>query len=459
MASHFHRQKPYSPAARRFVAAFLIMIALVLGIYDGASLWNKKTPPRFHLKGRLAEPYRLGLDLEGGAHLVYQADFSNINVGDKSDAMQGLRDVVERRVNAFGVGEPVVQVNQVGSNWRLIVELPGEKDIQAAIRYIGATPLLEFRELRDASSTERILALQSEGKEINTDPYFLPAELTGRYLKKAVLEFDPTTNAPTIAIEFDSDGAQLFEEVTKRNIGNPVGIYLDGIQRSAPTVQEQITGGKAVITGQFTLAEAQSIVRDLNSGALPVPVVLMSQQTVDASLGAVSLLASLKAGLIGFIIVAIFMIFWYRLPGILAVFALGVYTSIILALFKIFPVTLTVAGIAGFVLSIGMAVDANILIFERMKEELRRGRALPDAVSEGFLRAWTSIRDSNFSSLITAAVLYYFGTSVVRGFAVTLFIGIIISMFTALTVTRTFLLATLRKSASTKWYLSGFSKM
>ena len=458
MAFDQKRKKTYSPAARRVAAFFLIVAALIVGVFDASALWNLKAPENLRLSGWLAEPFRLGLDLQGGAHLVYQADFSTVEVADHAEAMQGLRDVIERRVNAFGVGEPVVQVNKVGNDWRLIVELPGERDIQSAIKYIGATPLLEFRELRDASSTERILVAQAKGEEKNTDPYFLPAELTGRYLKRAALEFDQTTNAPTISIEFNSEGAKLFEDITKRNVGRPVGIYLDGIQRSAPNVQETISGGKAVITGQFSMAEAQSIVRDLNSGALPVPIELVSQQTVDASLGAESLLASLRAGLIGFIIVGFFMILWYRLPGILAVFALLVYASIMLALFKMIPVTLTVAGIAGFVLSVGMAVDANILIFERMKEELRRGKSLPDAMSEGFARAWTSLRDSNISSLITAAILYWLGTSVVRGFALTLGIGILVSMFTALTVTRTFLLATLWKSARARLYLSGFSK-
>jgi len=449
-------KKTFSVGKRRLAAVVLLILGLGLGVYDGAIFWNKKAPERLRLRGSLAAPYHLGLDLQGGAHLVYQADFSNIKVDSESDAMQGLRDVIERRVNAFGVGEPLVQVNRVGNYWRLIVELPGEKDVETAIKYIGQTPLLEFREPRDASTTQQILDAQKQGQDLGEDPYFLPAVLTGRYLQNAQLEFDQNTNAPYIGVAFNGDGAKLFEDLTAKYIGQPIGIFLDGQLRSAPVVQDKIVGGKAVITGQFTLDQAKSIVRDLNSGALPVPIALVSQQTVEASLGQISLLASLRAGLIGLVVVALFMILWYRLPGVLAVIALLVYTSIVLALFKFIPVTLTVAGIAGFILSIGMAVDANILIFERMKEELRSGKPLQDAMQEGFARAWTSIRDSNVSSLITSAILYWLGTSVVRGFAFTLALGIVISMFTALTVTRTLLLATLRKNGSRFLYISGF---
>ena len=451
-------RKSYSIAKRRLAAVFLLLLGLALGVYDAAAVWNERVPERLRLRGYLAAPYRLGLDLQGGTHLVYQADFSTVSIDDPGSAMQGLRDIIERRVNTFGVAEPVVQVNRVGDNWRLIVELAGVKDTEAAIRYIGATPLLEFREPRDASSTEKILEAQARGELSDQDPYFLTAKLTGRYLKRATVEFDQNTNVPKIGIEFNDEGAKIFEEITERNVGLPVGIYIDGVRLSEPTVNEAIRGGQAVITGQFDLDYVKTMVRNLNSGALPVPIGLVSQQTVEASLGKVSLGASLRAALIGLIIVAAFMIFWYRLPGVLAVLALLVYTAVTLAVFKFINLTFTVAAIAGFVLSVGMAVDANILIFERMKEELGRGQSLADAMFEGFARAWTSIRDSNISSLITAAILYWLGTSVVRGFALTLAIGILVSMFTALTVSRTFLLATLRKNGSKFLYLSGFSK-
>lgn len=449
----------YSPTKRRLAAVFLLALAAVIFIYDAAPLWNDRVPELLRLKGLLAEGYRLGLDLQGGTHLVYEADLSAIAGGEKSEAMQGLRDVVERRVNRFGVTEPVVQVNNVGDSWRLIVELAGVKDVNQAIQFIGRTPLLEFREPRIASSTEEILAAQQKGEQLNIDPYFKPnAELTGRYLSRAEVQFDPNTQTPLIGLQFNDEGALIFEELTKKYIGQPIGIYLDGILRSAPNVNEAISGGQAVITGQFTVPEARSIVRDLNSGALPVPISLISQQTVEASLGRESLRDSLKAGAIGFLIVAVFMMLWYRLPGILAVVALLVYAVLSLALFKMLGVTFSVAAIAGFILSIGMAVDANILIFERTKEELRRGKGLADALHEGFDRAWTSIRDSNVSSLITAVILYWLGTSVVRGFATTLALGILISMFTALTVSKTFLLATLFKKSPKILYFSGFSK-
>lgn len=434
----------FSPGKRRLAALILILFAFLIGVYDAGSFWNRHVSPWLRIGGTLAEPYRLGLDLQGGTHLVYQANFEGVTVSDKSEAMEGLRDVIERRVNAFGVSEPVVQVNRKGDDWRLIVELAGVRDIQEAIRLIGKTPQLEFREV-DPTST--------------TTTEFLPAALTGTYLQHAEVRFDQQTNQPYISVTFNSEGAKLFEELTARNVGKPLGIFLDGELTQAPTVQEKISGGEAVITGQFTLDEAKSHVRDLNSGALPVPINLISQQSVEASLGRTSLDASLKAAAVGFLLVAVFMIFFYRLPGALAVIALLIYAAINLALYKLIPVTLTVAGISGFILSLGMAVDANILIFERLKEELRRGKPLPEAVSEGFKRAWTSIRDSNVSSLITASILYYFGTSVVRGFAVTLAIGILVSMFSALTVTRIFLLATLRKrTQSAFWYLSGLSK-
>lgn len=449
----------YSPTKRRLAAVFLLAAAAVIFIYDAAPYWNARVPEALQLKGALGEGYRLGLDLQGGTHLVYEANLAAIASGEKSEAMQGLRDVVERRVNRFGVTEPVVQVNNVGDSWRLIVELAGVRDVKQAIQFIGATPLLEFREARTASSTEAILEAQKKGEMLDTDPYFLSnAKLTGRYLSRADIQFDPTTNAPIIGLQFNDEGAKLFEELTSANIGRPLGIFLDGSMRSAPNVNEAISGGRAVITGQFTVQEARSIVRDLNSGALPVPISLISQQTVEASLGQESLRDSLRAGIIGFLIVAVFMILWYRLPGVLAVAALLVYAILSLALFKLLGVTFSVAAIAGFILSIGMAVDANILIFERTKEELRRGKGLSDALHEGFDRAWTSIRDSNVSSLITAVILYWLGTSVVRGFATTLALGILISMFTALTVSKTFLLATLFKKSPKILYFSGFSK-
>lgn len=377
---------------------------------------------------------KLGLDLQGGTHLVYEGNLKDIPEDARRDAMESARDVIERRVNAFGVSEPLVQVSGVN---RIIVELPGIKDINEAIDLIGQTPFLEFRE--ENPNPPEAVADESGQVTINGDELFLPTGLTGKEFKRATLEFDQRTGAPQISLQFDAEGTKKFADITSRNINKRVAIFLDGQILSAPTVQSAITDGAAVITGQFTVSEAKELITRLNSGALPVPIQLIEQQNVGATLGLVSVQKSVAAGLIGFALVALFMILFYRLPGVLAVVALSIYAVITLALFKLFGITLTLAGIAGFILSVGMAVDANILIFERLKEELRRGRTLEHAVEEGFKRAWLSIRDSNVSSLITTFILGYFGTSIIRGFAITLSIGILVSMFTAITMTRTFL--------------------
>jgi len=307
---------------------------------------------------------------------------------------------------------------------------------------IGETPALDFREEKSPEETQRILDLQKQNDQsaLYEDPYFgHPTALTGKYLQNAQVSFDQNMGKPEIDLQFNEEGAKLFEELTSKNVNKRIAIYLDGQPISAPTVQEAISGGKARITGTFTLEEAKTLVKRLNAGALPVPIKLINQETIGASLGKISLMQSLLAGLIGLLAVAVFMMLWYRLPGLLAVLALLVYTAVVLAIFKLIPVTLTLAGIAGFILSIGMAVDANILIFERTKEELKSGKSLGGAIDEGFKRAWTSIRDSNVSSLITCLILFWLGTSVIKGFALTLAIGIVISLFSAITVTRTFL--------------------
>ncbi|MBI3952443.1 MAG: protein translocase subunit SecD [Candidatus Doudnabacteria bacterium] len=377
---------------------------------------------------------RLGLDLQGGTHLVYQGDLKDIPSDAKTQAMESARDVIERRVNAFGVSEPVIQLS--GTD-RVIVELPGIKDVNEAINQIGQTPFLEFKE--ENPNPPEVAPDASGTINVDSNELFLPTGLTGKEFKRASLEFEQRTGAPQISLQFDAEGTKKFSDITSRNIGKRVAIFLDGQILSAPTVQSAITDGRAVITGQFSVDEAKQLVTRLNSGALPVPIKLISQQNVGATLGLASMQKSVIAGLIGFILVALFMVAYYRLPGFLAVLALSIYTALSLMVFKMLNVTLTLAGIAGFILSIGMAVDANILIFERMKEELRRGKTLRQAVEDGFARAWLSIRDSNVSSLITTFLLGYFGTSIVRGFAVTLSIGILLSMFTAITVTRTFL--------------------
>jgi len=500
--------------------------------WPGASFFNKFFP-------------HLGLDLQGGTHLVYQADMSQIALKDQSAALEGVRDVIERRINAFGVSEPVVQT--AGNN-RLIVELAGISDVAQAIKMIGETPLLEFKEegaeapqalsetelaevnkyndeakkkaeeinqralagedfatlakeySEDSGSKDNggdlgwqkrgifvpefdqaifvdlkkgeitpapvqtqfgyhvikkvdergsgdnlevlsshILIATRPTEQQSGEPQWLNTNLSGKHLKRADVQFDQTAGSPQVSLEFNDEGKTLFKELTQKNINKRIAIFLDGQIISAPVVNEVIPEGKAVITGNFSLAEAKLLAQRLNAGALPVPINLISQQTIGASLGNIYMEKSLIAGVIGLLAVAFFMITYYRLPGLLAIVALGTYSLIVLAIFEIWPITLTLAGIAGFILSIGMAVDANILIFERMKEELLLGKPLNFAVEEGFRRAWLSIRDSNFSSIITCVILAWFGSSIIKGFAITLAIGILVSMFSAITVTRTYL--------------------
>ncbi len=428
----------------RFFAIFLLLMGALLGYFIVAPYFNPGS-----VFDRL--PFRLGLDLRGGVHLVYRADVASLkssSASEISEAMAGLRDVIERRVNFFGVTEPLIQVEQTGSalnplnrEQRLIVELPGVVDLNEAIKMIGATPYLEFKIERPEAERDAILEAQKNNQRLDEDSYFIPTQLTGRYLKKATLNFDQTTYAPSILLEFNKEGEELFAKITKENVAKRVAIYLDGAPISVPVVKEEITSGRAQITGDFKPQEAKELVRNLNSGALPIPINLISQQSVGASLGEIALWRGLFAGIVGILAVALFLILWYRLPGLSSVFALCIYVVLVLLLFKLIPVTLTAAGIAGFILSVGMAVDANILIFERMKEEIRLGRAFQTAMEEGFRRAWPSIRDSNISSLITCVILYWLGTSMVKGFALTLGIGILVSMFSAIVVSRTFLLS------------------
>ena len=523
----------------------------------GASFWNKFD---FHL----------GLDLKGGTHLLYQADTSKIDNQDADSAVEGVRDVIERRVNAFGVAEPVVQVNKSqAGDYRIIVELAGIKDVNQAIYMIGETPLLEFKEQNPSFTNQQINLTPEQQKELDTyneaaskkaeeinkralagedfaklskefseDPgskdnggdldwatkgtfveefekaifddlksgqitpapvksqfgyhiikkmderqaqevgatatvngtttpveinntevlsahiliktktaadivptvdQWLNTQLSGKHLKRASVQYTQNTGEPEVSLEFNDEGGKLFEEITERNVGKPVAIFLDGNPISVPTVNEKITGGKAVITGRFNLKESKDLVEKLNAGALPVPIELISQKTVGPSLGKKSVEQSLLAGLWGLLAVAAFMLLYYRLPGLISVLALTIYTLIVLALFKLLNVTLTLSGIAGFIMSIGMAVDANVLIFERLKEELRNGRSYGSALEEGFKRAWPSIRDSNVSTFITCAILLWVGTSVMKGFAVTLAIGIAVSMFSAIAVSRSFM--------------------
>ncbi len=412
-----------------FITLFLIVLLTAFCIYLANPYGARISSKTFF--------YKLGLDLQGGTNLVYQGDLSRIDPALSRDAMSSVRDVIERRINAFGVAEPVIQVS---GNDRLIIELPGIKDIDAAIRLIGQTPALEFFEQNPDFPIPADPNTEVDPREL----FSLPTELTGAHLKRAEVTYGNNTQAlanPQVSLQFDSEGTRLFAEITRKNLNKPVAIFLDGELLSAPVVQSEITNGQAVITGDFTLEDAKTLATRLNSGALPVPIKLLSQQNIGPTLGEQSIRLSVTAGIIGFASVAIFMIVYYGLPGVLAVVALLVYASISLSIFKIFNITLSLAGITGFILSVGMAIDANILIFERTREELRRGKDIIPSIEDGFDRAWSSIHDSNISSLITTFVLGYFGSSIIRGFAITLSIGILVSIFTAITVTRTFLRA------------------
>lgn len=431
----------------------LALIILLIGV--GLAFFVFKSEPKLNknfdktysfLKNH---PFRLGLDLSGGSHLVYKADVSQVPSGQVSDSMNALRDVIERRVNLFGVSEPVVQTQEggigSGGEEKLIVDLPGITDVEKATEMIGQTPLLEFKIEAPKDDKPKEVKVGKDGKVSldagSFEPQYVSTELTGRYLKKAILEFDQNTREPKVGLQFDDTGTKLFAEITKNNVGKVVAIYLDGAPISTPVVREEITGGTAQISGSFTPVEAKQLVGRLNSGALPVPITLLSKQTIGAILGDNALFAGLKAAIIGFLVVALFLVLWYRLPGLIAVLSLLIYVTIILTLFKLLPVTLTAAGIAGFIISIGVAVDANVLIFERVKEELRSGRTIADSVSAGFSRAWFSIRDSNTSSIITAVILFWFGTSLIKGFALTLGMGVLVSMLSAITISRIFLYA------------------
>jgi len=410
----------------------IIAIIFLLAFFAG----NLVFPQLLKLPHFPKIPFKLGLDLQGGSHLVYEANLSQIEEKDKGEAMSGVRDVIERRVDLFGVREPLVQVQ----GERLVVELAGVKDISEAIKMIGQTPYLEFREPKE--NYEEILAANQKVLESGEGEFQYPFKttlLTGKYLKKAEISFDRTTSQPLVLLQFNEEGSKIFEELTSRNIGKPLAIYIDQALISAPTVQESISGGKAQITGRFTIDEAKELSRNLNAGALPVPINLISQQTVGPILGKISLAESLKAGIFGFLAILLFMIVFYRFPGFFASLSLMIYVVFLLALFKLIPVTLTLAGIAGFILSMGMAVDANILIFSRMREELREGKSYLISIEEGFRRAWPSIRDGNFTTILVGLILFGFGTSFVKGFAFTLVIGNLVGMFTAIFITNNLL--------------------
>jgi len=408
----------------RLWAIIIILISGLLALYLNNTYQTK--------------PFKLGLDLNGGIHLIYQADTSKIAKEDIGQSMETLKQVIEARVNAFGVSEPIIQTEGMD---KLIVELPGVNDTQKAVDLIGQTPVLEFALAEEVSTTTPGTTTPS------TETILVPTELSGKYIETARVEYDTRTNKPMIGIVFNDEGAKLFAEITKNNVGKPLAILLDGQVISAPMIQGEIVGGQAQITGTFSIQEANQLSRSLKYGALPVAIELVGTQTIGASLGVEALHKSIDAGIYGFIIVSIFLILCYGLRGIIASIALVIYTILNLVIFKVFGIVLTSAGLAAFIISIGMAVDGNILIFARMKEELKKGKSKFDALQDGFNRAWPSIRDSNISSMITAIILYAFAASpLIKGFALVFFIGVAVSMFTSVTVSKNLLLAISKKN-------------
>lgn len=530
-------------AKRRFRFSGVIILGLVVGIISYPRM-VEFIPPLF----RLVENLKVneGLDLQGGIHLEYKADVSQVPSEKVEEALAAAEAVIERRVNAFGVGEPLVQRSRSGEAEHIIVELPGVKDIEQAKQMIKETPFLEFREQsapdpeivkqfetmnqNTKKQAETILERAKNGedfsalaKEFSQDPgskdnggdldfttkgAFVPefdavlfdtnfkkgdvfgtlvespygwhiikkmdergegdtleirashilflkrsveqypelnwtaTGLSGKHLKNAVVDYQSQgVGSPQVSLQFDAEGTELFAAITKKNIGKPVAIFLDNEIISQPTVQSEIVAGQAVITGNFTMQDANDLVKRLNEGALPVPITLVGQQSVDASLGQSALKQSLFAGLVGLGAVAIFMIVYYRFLGLIAVLALLLYTAMLLAIFKLsvftpFAITVTLSGIAGFILSIGIAVDANVLIFERTREELSYGKGVAKSIKEGFRRAWPSIRDGHVSTLITTVILIGSGTGFVKGFAIILALGVLLSLFTAVVLVR-----------------------
>ena len=433
--------------APRFLLWFIIVLTIV------AVLINLPSLKFLHVKKDLS--FRRGLDLAGGTSLTYKANMSGIDKDKRGEALNAAKTVIERRINLFGVSEPLIQTAIGRNDYRIIVELPGV-NIQQAKSIIGTTAELSFWEkgatsagvlVKSKSDLETLFATQSAYpisvvQVLGTNPR--KTNLTGRDLRETQIAFDPNTSKPQVQLNFTEGGAKKFADITKRNVNKIVAIVLDDMVIEAPKVNQPIENGNAVITGSFTYDTAKVLQTQLNAGALPVPLIPLQQHSIDPTLGSASLQKSLFAGFLGLGIIVIFMMVLYGKLGIAASLALTLYTMLVLSIFKLsnltpYSITVTLSGIAGFILSIGMAVDANILIFERMKEEIRLGKSKDLALDLGFSRAWSSIRDSNASTLITSVVLYQFGTGVVRGFALVLAIGVLVSMFSAIVVTRTFL--------------------
>lgn len=390
---------------------------------------------------------KLGLDIQGGTQVTLRADMSAISEADRPTALSAAQEVLLRRVDLYGVNEPLVQTSRTANEYRIIVELAGVDDPAEALALIGTTAQLDFRLASDDLTTATTSADAFFGG-------FVPTDLTGKDLSRATVNFDPQTNEPIIALQFTPDGRKKFADITGKNVNKVLGIFLDGFPLMLPVINQAIMDGEAVITGGFSLEEAKNLSIQLNAGALPVPIQVIEQRTIGASLGQEAVARSVEAGVIGIGLVMVLMIALYGWSGLIANLALSMYAVYTVALYKLLGVTITLPGIAGLLLTIGMAVDANILIFERMKEELRAGKPFEVAMKQGFGRAWDSIKDANIATIFVSLVLInpldisFLNTSgLVRGFGITLLIGVVVSLFTGVVVTRTLMLLFLKERA------------
>lgn len=413
---------------KKLLVLIAVLIILWIDIPKNTKIFNRE----INSLGKL--DIKLGLDLKGGSHLVFEANTKGIKQEDLAQSLEATRDIIERRVNFFGVSEPSVQTVKSGSNYKIEVDLPGITNVKDAIDKIGKTAQLTFKE----ASGKVNIATSSGFVAFDSNPL-----LTGKDVKKASVSIDSTSGKPQVSLEFSKEGNKKFAEATKRNVGKPIGIFLDDFVLSTPIVQQEILDGNAVINGSFTTDEAKKLAQDINGGALPIPIKLVEQKNVGPSLGAEEISKSIIAGIIGLSAVLLFMIVYYGKMGLIANLALIIYGFLALAIFKLFSVVLTLSGVAGFLLSIGMAVDSNILIFERIKEELRKKNNMEIAIKIGFGRAIDAIKDANFTTLIVAFILFnplnwgflpQFG--LVRGFALTLMIGVGTSLFTGVFITK-----------------------
>lgn len=396
------------------------------------SILGKKVYHQFNLKK--------GLDIAGGMEVVLQADMTAIESENRQTALESAKEIILRRIDAFGLSEPLVQTAVKKDDYRIIVNLPGVTNSQQALDLVGKTAQLDFRlqlATRSAQATQSAVAFLNS---------FEKTELTGDKLKKSSVQFDPQTNTPVVGLEFNQEGSKIFAEITKNNVDQVLAIFLDGTPIMMPKINSAILDGQAVISGDFTIQEAKQLSIQLNAGALPVPIKVLEQKNLGAFLGEKAMSQSLIAGLIGVFLICLFMNIVYGLNGFIANLSLFIYTVILISIYKIFGVVLTIPGIAGLILSIGMAGDANILIFERIKEEQRNGKNRTQAMKLGFKEAWSSIRDSNITLLLTALILinpldfsFLNRSGLVRGFGITLFIGALVSLFTSITVTKLFM--------------------